>query len=169
MLIFVGCKQQVLILLQAFKHAIMIKVEKPIVDKEQILNYIPQRPPIVLVSRIYKADEVSVITGFDISDDHILTQNKRLTESGIVENMAQTAASRAGFEAVKNNSKPAVGFIGNIKDLVIHFLPESGNEVLTEVSTKTQVMNVSIVEAKSYCNDQLVASCEMKIFLQENA
>jgi predicted hotdog family 3-hydroxylacyl-ACP dehydratase len=147
----------------------MIKVEKPIVDKEQILNYIPQRPPIVLVSRIYKADEVSVITGFDISDDHILTQNKRLTESGIVENMAQTAASRAGFEAVKHNSKPAVGFIGNIKDLVIHFLPESGNEVLTEVSTKTQVMNVSIVEAKSYCNDQLVASCEMKIFLQENA
>ncbi len=169
MLIFVGCKQQVLTLLQALKHAIMIKVEKPIVDKEQILNYIPQRPPIVLVSRIYKADEVSVITGFDISDDHILTQNKRLTESGIVENMAQTAASRAGFEAVKNNSKPAVGFIGNIKDLVIHFLPESGNEVLTEVSTKTQVMNVSIVEAKSYCNDQLVASCEMKIFLQENA
>lgn len=156
-------------MLQALKHAIMIKVEKPIVDKEQILNYIPQRPPIVLVSRIYKADEVSVITGFDISDDHILTQNKRLTESGIVENMAQTAASRAGFEAVKNNSKPAVGFIGNIKDLVIHFLPESGNEVLTEVSTKTQVMNVSIVEAKSYCNDQLVASCEMKIFLQENA
>lgn len=169
MLIFVGCKQQVLALLYALKPHTMIKVDKPIIDKEQILNYIPQRPPIVLVSRIYKADEVSVITGFDISDDHILTQNKRLTESGIVENMAQTAASRAGYEAVKNNSKPAVGFIGNIKDLVIHFLPESGNEVLTEVSTKTQVMNVSIVEAKSYCNDQLVASCEMKIFLQENA
>lgn len=147
----------------------MIKVEKAIIDRDQILNYIPQRPPIVLISRIYKADDASVITGFDISDDHILTQSKRLTESGIVENMAQTAAARAGYEAVKNNSKPAVGFIGNIKDLVIHFLPESGNEVLTEVSTKTQVMNVSIVEAKSYCGNELVATCEMKIFLQENA
>jgi predicted hotdog family 3-hydroxylacyl-ACP dehydratase len=169
MLIFVGCKQQVQALLCALKPHNMIKVDKPIIDKEHILNYIPQRPPIVLVSRIYKADEVSVISGFDISDDHMLVRNKVLTESGIVENMAQTAASRAGYEAVKNNSTPAVGFIGNIKDLVIRFLPESGNEVLTEVSTKTQVMNVSIVEAKSYCNDELVASCEMKIFLQENA
>lgn len=146
----------------------MISVDKAIVDSDQILNYIPQRPPIVLVSRIYKADEASIITGFDITNDHIFTQNCKLTESGIVENMAQTAASRAGYEAVKNNAKPAVGFIGNIKDLVIHYLPEAGNEVLTEVMTKTQVMNVSIIEAKSYCNNQLVASCEMKIFLQEN-
>lgn len=146
----------------------MISVDKAIVDSDQILNYIPQRPPIVLVSRIYKADEASIITGFDITNDHIFTQNGKLTESGIVENMAQTAASRAGYEAVKNNAKPAVGFIGNIKDLVIHYLPEAGNEVLTEVMTKTQVMNVSIIEAKSYCNNQLVATCEMKIFLQEN-
>lgn len=169
MLIFVGCKQRVSALLYALKPHDMIKVDNPIIDTEQILNYIPQRPPMVLVSRIYKADEVSVISGFDIRDDHMLVRNRRLTESGIVENMAQTAASRAGYEAVKHNSTPAVGFIGNIKDLVIHFLPESGHEVLTEVSTKTQVMNVSIVEAKSWCNDQLVASCEMKIFLQENA
>lgn len=147
----------------------MIKPDKAIVNQDQILNYIPQRPPIVLVSRIYKADELSVITGFDIQHEHLLTQSGRLTESGIVENMAQTAASRAGFEAVKNNAKPAVGFIGNIKGLEIHFLPETGKELLTEVSTKTQVMNVSIVEATSYCDGELVASCEMKIFLQENA
>ncbi len=147
----------------------MITVDKPIVNKESILNYIPQRPPIVLVSRIYKCDEVSVVTGFDITDDHIFTQHGQLTESGIIENMAQTAASRAGYAAVVTNSKPAVGFIANIKNLEIHHLPNSGNELLTEVSTKTQVMNVSIIDAKSYCNNQLVATCEMKIFLQENA
>lgn len=147
----------------------MIKVEKAIIDQDEILNYIPQRPPIVLISRIYKADEMSVITGFDVQEEHLLTQHGRLTESGIVENMAQTAASRAGFEAVKNHAKPAVGFIGNIKDLEIHFLPPTGAEVITEVRTKTQVMNVSIVEASSYSGDQLVARCEMKIFLQENA
>lgn len=146
----------------------MITVEKPIVDTDTILNYIPQRPPIVLVSRIYKSDEISIITGFDITDHHIFTKDGKLTESGIIENMAQSAAARAGYEAVKNNSTPAVGFIGNIKDLVIHQLPSSNNELLTEVITKTQVMNVSIIEAKSYCQNQLVASCEMKIFLQDN-
>jgi predicted hotdog family 3-hydroxylacyl-ACP dehydratase len=151
------------------KHNIMINVNTPIVDADTILNYIPQRPPIVLISRIYKCDETSVITGFDISDEHLLTQNGVLTESGIVENMAQTAASMAGYEAVVNKTQPRVGFIANIKNLNVHYLPKSGNEILTEVSTKTQVMNVSIIEAKSFCNDQLVASCEMKIFLQDNA
>lgn len=146
----------------------MISVTTPIVQPESILQYIPQRPPIVLISRIYQCDEVKVITGFDITEEHIFTQNNVLTESGIIENMAQTAASRAGYEAVKSNTKPAVGFIGNIKDLIIHFLPPVNNELLTEVVTKTQVMNVSIIEAKSYCQNKLVASCEMKIFLQEN-
>jgi len=147
----------------------MISVEKPIVNSDTILNYIPQRAPIVLVSRIYKSDEESIVTGFDIVAEHIFVQNGKLTESGIIENMAQTAASRAGFEAVKNGTTPAVGFIGNIKDLVIHSLPPQGAELLTEVKTKTQVLNVSIIEAKSYYNNTPVASCEMKIFLQENA
>lgn len=147
----------------------MITVNKPIVNADTILQYIPQRPPIVLISRIYKCDETTVITGFDISNEHILTRNGKLTESGIIENMAQTAASMAGYEAVIKKCEPRVGFIANVKNLIINFLPEAGNEILTEVKTKTQVMNVSIIEANSYCNDKLVATCEMKIFLQENA
>ena len=147
----------------------MITVTSPIVNSDTILKYIPQRPPMVLISRIYKCDEVSVITGFDIVDEHILTQNGVLTESGIVENIAQTAASMAGYDAVVNKFQPRVGFIANIKDLVIHHLPKSGSEILTEVTTKTQVMNVSIIEARSFCNNELVATCEMKIFLQDNA
>jgi hypothetical protein len=83
--------------------------------------------------------------------------------------MAQSAASMAGYEAVVKKTQPRVGFIANIKNLVIHFQPESGNEILTEVKTKTQVMNVSIIEANSYCQNRLVATCEMKIFLQENS
>jgi predicted hotdog family 3-hydroxylacyl-ACP dehydratase len=147
----------------------MIFVDKPLVSSDSILQYIPQRPPIVLVSRIYKSDDTTVVTGFDITEEHIFTHHGKLTESGIIENMAQTAASRAGYEAVRNNVKPVIGFIGNIKDLVIYELPLVGNELLTEVVTKTQVMNVSIIEAKSYCNNILIATCEMKIFLQENA
>jgi len=147
----------------------MISVSTPIVDSDTILQYIPQRAPMVLISKIYECTKDSVITGFDIVDEHILSQKGVLTESGIIENMAQTAASMAGYEAIKNGTKPLVGFIGNIKNLTIHNLPQINNELITEVKTKTQVMNVSIIEANSYCNNQLVATCEMKIFLQENA
>ena len=147
----------------------MIIVDKPLIESDAILDYIPQRAPIVLISKIYKSDEASIITGFDIIDNHLFVLNGELTESGIIENIAQTAACRAGFEAKKYNITPAIGFIGQVKDLEIHFLPKVGTELLTEVVTKTQVMNVSIIEAKSYSNSVLVASGEMKIFLQENA
>ncbi|MBS1635123.1 MAG: 3-hydroxyacyl-ACP dehydratase [Bacteroidetes bacterium] len=147
----------------------MIEVGQAIVNSDSILNYIPQRPPIVLVSRIYKCDDQSVVTGFDIAEGHIFVKNGKLLEPGVIENMAQTAASAAGFKAVAENTSPAVGFIGNIKNLSITHLPAVGKELITEVSTKTQVMNVSLVEARSYCDGRLVASCEMKIFLQENA
>src|SRR5256885_9679402 len=38
----------------------------------------------------------------------------------------------------------------------------------TTLFRSTQVMNVSLIEARSFCNGEPVASCEMKIFLQEN-
>lgn len=145
----------------------MITVGQAIVNPETILDYIPQRPPIVLVSRIYSCDPASVVTGFDITADHIFSKDGKLTEPGVIENMAQTAAASAGYAAVQQNTKPAVGFIGNIKNLVIHQLPPVGAELITQVSYKTQVMNVSLVDARSYCNNELVAACELKIFLQE--
>jgi predicted hotdog family 3-hydroxylacyl-ACP dehydratase len=145
------------------------ELKNPIVDKQDILKYIPQRPPIVLISRIYSCDETAIISGFDITPEHIFAQNGFLNESGLVENMAQTAAAMAGYSAVSKNQTPAVGFIGNIKDLVIHALPPEGQEIYTEVITKTQVMNVSIIQAKVYNQDFVFAECEMKIFLQENA
>jgi predicted hotdog family 3-hydroxylacyl-ACP dehydratase len=146
----------------------MQNLQNPIINTDSILNYIPQRPPFVLISRIYNCNGKEVVSGFDISDNHILIQNSKLTESGIVENMAQTAASMAGYSSINNGKNPSVGFIGNIKNLVINFLPSSGTVLYTQVITKTQVMNVSIIEANSFSNNQLVATCEMKIFLQED-
>lgn len=148
----------------------MIATGKPIADKDTILQYIPQRPPIVLVSRIYSCGDATIVTGYDILPGQLFVENGGcLAEPGIIENMAQTAAASAGFAAIQNNTTPAVGFIGQIKHLVIHRLPAVHTELITEVTYKTQVMNVSLIEARSFCNGEPVASCEMKIFLQENA
>jgi len=59
----------------------MITVDKPLVSSDSILQYIPQRPPIVLVSRIYKSDDTTIVTGFDMTEEHIFTHHGKLTES----------------------------------------------------------------------------------------
>lgn len=138
-----------------------------LVTREHIFEYIPQRNPICLVHTIYESTQESVKTGFWVEEDHLLVENGALTEAGITENLAQSAAAHAGYIARQHNLPPKVGFIGNIKDLQIQQLPKVGTEVITEVKIKAFVMNVTLVIVTSTCNGQPVASCEMKIFLQE--
>lgn len=138
-----------------------------LVSRDHILEYIPQRDPICLVHTIYESTPESVKTGFIVEQGHLLVNNGCLTEAGITENLAQSAAAHAGYLARQQNMPPKVGFIGNIKDLQISMLPPVNSEVITEVKIKAFVMNVTLVTAVSSCNGQPVASCEMKIFLQE--
>jgi predicted hotdog family 3-hydroxylacyl-ACP dehydratase len=135
--------------------------------KETIFNYIPQRDPICLVHSIYECNDQGIKTGFIVENGHIFVSDNKLTEAGIVENLAQSAAAQAGYLSVANNVPPKVGFIANIKDLKILKFPEVGSEIITQIKIKTQVFNVTLIEAASSVNNEPIAVCEMKIFLQE--
>jgi predicted hotdog family 3-hydroxylacyl-ACP dehydratase len=138
-----------------------------LVTKENILNFIPQRDPICLVHSIYACNDEMTKTGFVVEKDHYFVNNGCLTEAGVIENLAQSCAAGAGYNASLKNMPPKVGFIANIKDLVIHTLPKINSEVITEVALKAFVMNVTLVIVKSTCNGEPIAECEMKIFIQE--
>jgi hypothetical protein len=81
--------------------------------------------------------------------------------------MAQSIAACAGYMSSLKNMPPKVGFIANIKDLMIHSLPKVGSEIITTVQLKAYVMNVTLVTIHSECNGVPVSECEMKIFIQE--
>lgn len=138
-----------------------------LVNRDQILNYIPQRDPICLVHTIYECSEEAVKTGFVVEAGHFFVDGNHLSEAGVVENLAQSCASQAGYICSLRNMAPKVGFIANIKDLKIHNLPPLGSEVITQVKLKAFVMNVTLVIVTSTCNGMPVAECEMKIFIQE--
>lgn len=138
-----------------------------LVTKENILDYIPQRDPICLVHSIYESTEQRVKTGFTVEANHFFVSDNKLSEAGIIENLAQSCAAQAGYMCSLKNMPPKVGFIANIKDLKIHSLPPVNSEIITEVTLKAFVMNVTLVIATSTCNGEPVADCEMKIFIQE--
>lgn len=138
-----------------------------LVTKENIFNYIPQRDPICLVHSIYECTEEVSKTGLKIEEGHFFVSDGELTEAGVVEHMAQSVAAGAGYLSSLKNIPPKVGFIANIKDLVIHSLPKVGSEIITTVKLKAFVMNVTLVIINSECNGQPVSECEMKIFIQE--
>jgi predicted hotdog family 3-hydroxylacyl-ACP dehydratase len=130
-----------------------------------ILSFIPQRAPFVMVDEIIYSDEKITRSKFLVKADNIFVENGILKEPGLVENIAQTAAARAGYISHSENRQVSLGYIGAIKNLVISVLPKINNELITEITIENQIFDVSVISGKIRCNELVLAQCEMKIFI----
>jgi predicted hotdog family 3-hydroxylacyl-ACP dehydratase len=131
---------------------------------EDILLLIPQRPPFVMVDKLLSSDENSTQTAFCVNEENVLVVEGKFSEAGLMENIAQTAAARAGYIAMMENKPVAVGYIGAIKNLEIFDLPKINDELVTEVKIENQVFDVTVISGTVRRNDIVMAQCEMNIF-----
>ncbi|WP_018630572.1 hypothetical protein [Niabella aurantiaca] len=134
---------------------------------KDILPYIPQRPPFVMVQTLERSDSEGAATRFTVTEDNILVEAGFLKEPGLVENIAQTAAARIGYSCLQEQKPVPVGFIGAVQQLKINRLPRVGEILETSISIKNQVFNATIVDGAIAINGDVIASCEMRIFVAE--
>lgn len=146
-------------------------LNRPLIEGAEVSALIPQKSPIEMVDKLWFNDERTTVSGFNVLEDNIFCKNGFFTEPGIVENIAQTAAIRAGYMAsllLKDGEQgnPPVGYIGAIKKLIIHQLPKAGSELKTEITVQQVVFDVTLISGRSTVDGEPVAECEMKIFLK---
>lgn len=146
-----------------------------LVSREDVLKFIPQRQPIVVVHGLVSHSENTSVSEFFVEEGHLFVRDGKLLESGLMENIAQTSALRSGYHFSKQMSEgkgakePPIGFIGALKNFVVSELPPINSVLKTTVTTMHEVMGMQVVEATVECEERVIASCEMKIFLsQEN-
>lgn len=132
---------------------------------DDILALIPQKPPFVMVSKLLHVDETTAKSSFIIAPDNVFVKNGLFQEAGLMENIAQTAALRSGYMTNAENKPVANGYIGAIKDLEIFGLPKMGDELITEIAIENQVFNVTVLSGKVWHDGNLLAQCEMKVFI----
>lgn len=131
---------------------------------DKIKQYIPQREPVIMVDSL---NEETSITGLTVKDDNIFVKNGFFREPGLIEHIAQSAAAVTGFNFVQQNKNIPLGFIASIRDLEINKLPVTGDKLVTEINIVNQVLNVVIIKGHTKVNEQLIATCEMRIFINE--
>jgi len=137
-------------------------------EKISILELLPQKPPFVAVDTLTHFDDVITRTGLKVTADNIFVENGELTESGVIENIAQTCAARIGYiNKYLSSSEVKIGFIGSIKDLRFYELPKVGDELKTTIEVASEVFAITLVNAKVEIGDKLIASCEMKISISD--
>ena len=134
---------------------------------ENIENLIPQKPPFVMVDKLLNFSDTTITTGFTIKGDNIFVEHGLFKEPGLVENVAQTAAARAGYVSKTENKPVLVGYIGAINNLQIFMLPKTGDELITEITIENQIFDVTLIFGKISCNNELIAQCKMKIFINQ--
>lgn len=134
-----------------------------------ILSIIPQRPPFVMIDRLLEANEHISRTSFTIPEQYLFVENSFFTEPGLVENMAQSAAAGNGYIAMQAGNSVTRGYIGALKNVVISDLPKAGDTIITEVSFLHKVMNAQMVQARILLGEREIASCELKVFIEQAA
>ncbi|MBC7487728.1 MAG: 3-hydroxyacyl-ACP dehydratase [Cytophagaceae bacterium] len=145
-----------------------LELTAPLVQgKDRIVKYLPQRDPFVMVESLWLNDDSTTVTSLTIELENCLTENGFFTESGLLENMAQTAAVRVGYGFIEAGLEVPVGFITAIKDLKVHAYPKVGDLIYTEAEHVNDVMNFSIVKGRVYVNQQLMAEAEVRVFINK--
>ncbi len=139
---------------------------KLLVSKEEVTSFIPQQAPIVMVDALIYSDDKKAVSTFLIEKENMFVKDGFFEEPGIIENMAQTAALKAGYEIKKLGALPKIGFIGGIKNLFIYQLPAIGETLTTEIYLENEIFGITIVKTKAFCKDSLCAECELRIALQ---
>jgi hypothetical protein len=134
---------------------------------DDILALIPQKPPFVMVGKLLYTDENTTSSSFVIGADNVFVRNNLFQEAGLLENIAQTAALRAGFIAHAGNKPVAVGYIGAVKNFDVFKLPKVNDEIITDVTIETKVMDITVLTGKVKHNDELLAQCEMRVLTEK--
>jgi predicted hotdog family 3-hydroxylacyl-ACP dehydratase len=134
-----------------------------------ILTIIPQKHPFVMVDKLIYCDDKTARTSFLVRKENIFTEDGVLSEAGLVENIAQTAAARSGYLSKFEKKILHIGYIGDVKNLEIASLPKINSVLETEVTIKNQIFDITVISGKVKCDHKVLAQCEMKIFISNKS
>lgn len=147
-------------------------VEQLLIDREQVTTFIPQREPIVMVHGLLAHEELCSTSTFVVEEGNLFVRDGHLLPSGLMEHIAQSAAIRSGYAFTlmpkgEGPQKPPVGFIAALKDFEVHRTPAVGEVLQTTVTQLNDLGNMTVIKGETFSGDELLASCEMKVFLSE--
>lgn len=129
-----------------------------------ITDLIPQRDPILMIDDAQKDGEHAVKTHLKITPDNWFFSDGMLLEAGLVEHMAQSAAAMVGLQG---DGDPKEGYIGDIKDFTVYQMPKEGEIIETTISIITQLDNITLIDAVSQIDNQMIAKARIKVFIAE--
>ena len=129
---------------------------------------LPQQEPFVMVGSLIAFDADSSVTETLIREDNIFVDNGHFSASGMMENIAQTCAARVGlYNKYVLHKDVQVGFIGAVRNYVVHSLAPVGEMVTTRVDILQDVFGMTLANAQVTCRGEVIAEAEIKLAVRQ--
>lgn len=137
------------------------------VPQESISQYIPHREPFIMIGSLVSVTADRFESEFLIEEHNMLAEDGRFTESGLLENIAQTCAASFGFLNREEAGEPKIGFIGAMTKVEVYELPPVNSTIRTIVVPLHQLGNIYLVKGESFMEGRILLGCEMKIVVTQ--
>ncbi|WP_053978212.1 ABC transporter permease [Mangrovimonas xylaniphaga] len=141
-----------------------------------ISQFLPHRPPFLMVDYVLSISDEHVSTSFEIKLDNIFVENGVFNEVGMVEHAAQTCSAIVGKSYYTNQeeAKPEnklIGFISAIKKVLIYECPKVEETIVSEAVLKSRFdsdnYSICTFECSVCQGENTLLTCEMNLFIQE--
>lgn len=133
-----------------------------------IHTLLPQQEPFVMVGSLKHFDNSLTVTDTVVRHDNIFVDDGIFSASGIIENIAQTCATRIGYiNKYILHKDIQVGYIGAIRNLAIHGYPAVGETLETSITTVEEIFGMTLVRATVKSGERIIAEADMKIAVSE--
>lgn len=137
-----------------------------LIDIHTIQEVIPQRAPFVMIDCLESANSEGFISHFEIRPDNLFLNDGLLSESALVENIAQTCAAGFGFLGRSDEQdEPRIGFIGAVTKLEVIDQAALKDTIETQISVLNTFENIHLIEGVVRTGGRDLLKCQMKIVL----
>ena len=133
---------------------------------EDIKKLIPQREPFMMVDGFEATDDNNAVTTLSVSgDNYFLLPDGTMSETGLIEHLAQSCSALAGSLA-KDSEHPPVGLIGEVKHFNCYRRPRINEQIKSTITFGMSFGNVTLATGQACVGEELIADINLKIFMQ---
>ena len=137
---------------------IMIKLPEPIITYPAILDYLPQRPPMVMVDSYYGSFNDEAYTSLYISPDNILLENNELSEMGMMDFLAQSGIVQMGNKTfiTEFSKESKMGVICQFKNFKFYSKAKTGETIFGKVKKTFSNANMASLDVAAFIDDKIL-------------
>ena len=146
------------------------------IENKNFKDFLPHRGVMLMVKDLLYIDNESVSSGLPITKDCIFVKNGYLSETGLIENAAQTSTAIVGQsffseDDLTGESNKLIGYINSIKKVEIFRLPKTGEYLTTKASLisrlDTDTVCICNIKCSTFIKDKLIVDCTFNFLIHE--